>query len=439
MYKELGIILLLAIIILAYIRNNKSNDNVFTDKIYFDNNGTTIMCKDAVNFYVQSLGLGNASSSYATGAKDIMHKNDELIKKWIQSNNKIIYTSGATESNVTILKSLASNYNVPHFILSSYEHVSSLDCAKLLEKNDQITLSLVEPNMFGYIDPAAVLKLIRPNTVLVSIMHINNELGNINDIENICKMVKSVNPNIYFHTDAVQSFGKYSIPMQKYAIDAISASYHKFNGPQGIGLLIINNSLLGKIKNYPLICGSQNYGIRGGTTNISGISAGHAALINTIRNREQKNAKLYNIKKYIVDKLSSMYRVQNYSLFYAKPDSFTVNSGDKNEIIFLGGDPYSINMSPNTILLSIIKIGPIQNHFCNIKFKKDLYDNGIIVSIGSACHTESKEPSHVLHAIKAPYIIRCGVVRISLGDFNTVKEAQKFCEIFRRCINLQNI
>jgi|ERR1700678_5700 len=446
MYTELGIVLLLIlIIVLIYIYYLKSSSNIFFNNIYLDNNGTTQMCDKALSYYKTGSGYGNASSTYATDAQELMNMNELLIKSWIQSDYRIIYTSGATESNNTIIKSLSKQLskqlsNLPHVILSSYEHKSNIECAKILEKEGQITLSLVDPSIYGFINPQDVANIVNANTILVSIMHINNEMGTINNIKNICNACKNINPNLYFHTDAVQSFGKYSIPMHDWNIDSMSISYHKIYGPQGVGLLIVNQRTFNKIKLHPLINGSQNNGTRGGTINISGISASYAALTHTIHNRVSKNIHLYNMKQFIVDHLSNKYNIGDYINYVGKSDNYTVtkyNQSD-NEIIFLGDDPRLTDMSPNTLLISIIKYGIIQHHFCNVQLRSDLQDHNIIISIGSTCNSQSFEPSHVLHVIRAPYIIRCGVIRISLGDNNTMREIKKFCQILSNCIELQN-
>lgn len=438
MNSVLGILLLLLIIIIAYVINwrfyqNQICDdyNVFRKKIYLDNNGTTEICDTALESYKNCSKLGNDSSDYAVGANNLINDNNLLINNWLQNNYKVIYTSGASESNATIIRSISEKFNVPHVVISSYEHKSLLDCAKNLEKNNKISLTLVYPDMYGFINTSDVIKCLRSDTKLVSIMHANNEIGCINDIESIANIVKHIDPNIIFHTDMVQTFGKFMIDTIN--VDAISVSYHKFYGPQGLGLLLLKN--FDKLRDYPLIFGSQNFGYRGGTMNISAIGSGYSALTNALTNRDEKNNKLFGLKKYIVDYLVNNYNIGDYKNYVNKPDSYVVNN---NEIVFIGNDnPLTGNMNPNTLLFSVVNGGPMSNHFCNIKLKRDLFDNDIIVSIGSACNSKNIEASHVLHAIKAPYIIRCGVIRISLGDNNTLNDVKIFCDKLSYCINKQ--
>lgn len=458
--EELGIILLLALIILAiciyFIKDKNINwssaTDIFKQNIYLDNNGTTKICPEALETYNESIGYGNASSSYATQAKEIIKKSDDLIKFWVQSPNyNVIYTGGASESNDTIVKSIAENRRGAHVVMSSYEHSSILDCAKKLSSDGSIRLTLIDPSIYGFINPQDVFNAVGMDTVLVSIMHVNNELGNVNDIQKICQAAKSKNPNVYFHTDLVQSFGKYSIPLQNWGIDAASVSCHKFYGPQGVGYLIVNPNLFKEIQQHPLIYGSQNQGARGGTTNISGINSAYTALSKVIQNRSEKNNKLLTMKKYLINCLTQ-YPIGDYQKYANQPDSFVVLRGStmdvsrgsttnnpKNEIIFLGEpDPQLSDMTPNTLLFSIVKYGPMEKHFCNVQLKKDLLDRGVIISIGSACHSESPEPSHVLYSIKAPYCIRCGVIRVSFGDYNNMCDVKKFCKKLSECIELQN-
>lgn len=455
--EELGIIVILAVIILAlciyFIKfsgiNLGSAIDIFKSNIYLDNNGTTKICPEALNAYENSIGYGNASSSYASAARELINESDRQIKNWVQSPNyNVIYTSGGSESNDTIVKSLVDyacftdKKLLPHVISSSYEHSSLLDCLKTLEKENRIRLTLINPSIYGFINPQDVFNAVSPETILVSIMHANNEIGTLNDIQKICQFVKIKNPDTCFHSDIVQSFGKYSIPLEDWKIDAASVSCHKFYGPQGVGYLIVNNPVFSKIQKYPLVHGSQNHGSRGGTTNITGINSARAALFKTINNRQEKNDKLLEMKKYIVDYLISNFPIGNYQSYAGRPDNFVkfspLDGVSKNEIIFLGDSPLLNDMTPNTLLFSIVKYGPIEKHFCNVKLKKDLQDRGVIISIGSACHSEAPSPSHVLHSIRAPYSIRCGVIRVSLGDYNTQHDVRKFCKILSDCIELQN-
>jgi cysteine desulfurase len=435
MYRNVAVLLILLIIFLAiYVYMNKhGNTNIFEKNIYLDNNGTTQMAPEALEAYNKYAYLGNASASYAHEAKNIIDKHDKHVADVLGVQYRVIHTSGASESNNTVLKALAASITRPHFVLSSYEHKTSIDCVKQLVKDNIIELTLVNPNMYGTITIDSIKEAIRPNTVLVSIMHINNETGNVNDISLIAAEVKKINANIIVHSDIVQSYGKYTPNLQN--VDAISASYHKIYGPQGTGILALNSRVLELVKNHPLIHGEQNFGARGGTLNAAGIAASCEALTTICKNREKKNAKLFKMKKYVIDFLKEHYTIDDYINYYNKPDDF-IPAGTGMKCVFMGENPLSKATAPNTLLIAFIKPGT-ENHFCNVKLKKDLMSRNIITSIGSTCHSASKEPSHVMYSLKAPFVIRCGVLRISLGDYNKLSDVKKMCNILKECVNQQ--
>lgn len=418
-------ILLLLIILILSIYSLKPRNNVFKDNIYLDNNSTTPMSNEALRAYKYGAGLGNASSSYAHEAKLIIEKNEKFVKSYLNTADLIIYTSGASESNNTILKAVAQYYPQKHFILSSYEHKTSLECAHQLEKDGLITLTLVKPDMYGFIHAEDVVNAIQEDTVLVSIMHVNNEIGSINDIEHISRAIKQRNPNIIFHSDIVQSFGKLHIPP---VLDAFSVSYHKVYGPIGLGLLGIKNALFPILRAHPLIAGSQNHELRGGTLNVPAINAAYTALSNTLVNREYKNRQLLQKKLYIVDFLRKHFAIANYSDYYQKPEEYTKNNMNQQfEIVFLGDAPNSPKMAPGTLLFNVVKFGP--KKFCNIQLKKYLERHNVVISIGSACNSDYSKASHVLFSIDCPNICRCGIIRVSIGDENTMSEIHSFCNI----------
>lgn len=460
---QLYVCLFIIIVIIAVYYFFRTGDSVFQQYIYLDNNGTTELCREALSALTQATGFGNASAVYATQARSVINECDALIKSWLHAPDaRVIHTSGGSESNCTILRSFASETpasnasgsiaeallagGIPHFVISSYEHSSLLDCANKLEASGVISLTKVPPDMFGIIRPELVMQSIRPETVLVSVMHINNETGNMNDIAMIARLVKANNPAIFVHSDIVQSFGKFSIPMQEWRLDAVSISFHKFNGPIGTGALVVSPAMFEKIKDSPLINGAQNSGTRGGTYNTPGIAGSLAALQVAIRDRDYKNEKLAGLRQYVIDQLR-VYNTGDFRRYAGRPDSFFVSGpGDgtilseypsKAEIIIFGaGD--SIPGSPATLLISVVKYcQDMRSHFCNVKLQSELLKRGVIVSIGSTCHSGNGKPGHVLLELKAPYIVRCGVIRISFSDTNTLSEIRRFCKILINCINLQ--
>ena len=301
-YILIGACILLLLIILI-----KSDNSVFSHG-YFDANGTTWIHPKALEAYNKAALLGNASAGYAETAREIVHNAQRIVmeRTWTRPNtHQIVFNSGASEGNNLIIRSIAlsqiGSHEKPHIILSSIEHKTSLDCAQKLSKLGLIELSLVIPDIDSRIDPLNIAKEIKPNTRLISIMHINNETGAINDIEAIGEICRKENTNrdnpIYFHSDIVQSFGKMEIPMTKYNIDAVTISFHKLYGPQGVGCMVIGNQLASTIYNSGMgISGSQWNGLRGGTVNTPGIAAALVAMKETFKKRTLKNKRLQNLK-----------------------------------------------------------------------------------------------------------------------------------------------
>jgi cysteine desulfurase len=451
MYIQAVITVLLIIIIWELVKNvvhtfKMRYTNPFQDYIYMDANATTPMLPAALELYNKTAYLGNASSQYAKNIGDIpkiFNNAKYLISKWldIDDSYKLIWNSGASEGNNFIIRACAdSNYGVvPHIITSSIEHKTSLECLEQLRSAGRIQYSMVSPNYQGIIDPVEIANHIKPNTRLITIMHVNNELGTINPISQIGAIAK--HNNILFHVDAVQSFGKDRIHVQAWNIDALTASMHKVYGPQGVGLMILSS----RFDKSAQICGSQFDGIRGGTENIPGIAAATLSLQNTWQDRSDKNDRLHKYKLAIVSALDHEFGLLPYSEFCGKPDSFRYGETYSIKAIVLGEtDPVynypSLNTSPSTLLISFIKTGNYSDEYkiCNINLKQALFDRKIIISIGSACNTTSTSPSHVLKAIKAPYIVRSGTVRISMSDLTTENDVKILIKNLIECIKLQN-
>lgn len=440
-----------------------------SDKIiYLDNNATTIICPPAAEEFKKWLPCFNPASDSHTvqPIKNLIEKSKDYIEKHCFLDPKkytIVFTSGATESNCFVLRSTAEAYSrlrntTPHFIISNTEHSSILDCCISMQECGQIELSLVQPNIYGCILPAQIEKNIQDNTALVSIMYAQNEIGSIN---NVCEIAKIAHKyKIPFHSDAVQIFGKCQLNIPELGIDALSASFHKFYGPKGVGLLILNNDFISGYQLHAQIAGHQQSGLRGGTENPAAIAAAIAAMKWNFIQRKQKNKFLLRLRNYIIEELGNHFKLGDY-LDYCMPSKsklllnknlLTKDKKDKNlqkkdkkdkkdkkinitdksdsiELILLG-PPISEKRFylPNTILLSIAK--EKGKEFCNVKFKHALDKQNVIISIGSACLTNSDKASHVLDAIGAPPIIKRGTLRISLGDYNTFDEIKRFCKIF---------
>jgi cysteine desulfurase len=202
------------------------------------------------------------------------------------------------------------------------------------------------------------------------------------------------------------------------------------HGPPGVGVLIIKQQLITGYRISPMIFGSQNEGLRGGTENLPGIGAAYAAIKYTMNNRVKKNEHTQKIKKYIMDELAARVPTRQYTA-YTKD----AHGGKKPEIeiIFLSGKgEYYL---PNTLLLSVVK--RTKPHICNSKMKQSLESRGIVISVGSACNTAAAKASHVLYAMDADELIRKGALRISLGDDTTLADVKKFVQEFLQIIKAQ--
>jgi len=462
----IAILIVFILVILAYLLFRPSSESIY-DKIYFDNNSTTQPHKDVVKAVANAAYLGNPSASYSFGARIEQDKLRSKVLKWCgvtDDTHLCIVTSSASESNNLIIKSivdaagfsstmsvfarekLQTPNNKPHVIMSSIEHKTSIDCINKLVDEGRATVTFIAPNIYGQVNPADVAAAIQPSTVLITIMHANNELGTINDIQSIGAIAN--NNKIPFHTDVVQTFGKVPPEMPKMGINALSMSFHKMNGPMGIGCLVLDKTLASNIDAQ--IAGSQNEHLRGGTENIPAIAGAAVAMDITHKNRLEKNLHLEEMKDMIMSELSDYFIFDKYSDYANKSDDDALNmvkskvSNDKAKaIVVLGptddmGRPDGNLTLPNTILLSVVNMsGDKYQRFCNIKLKSDLAAMGVMISIGSACLTSAKGPSHVLKAINAPFIIRCGVVRISLGDYNTKAQVKEFCKKFKAAAWMQ--
>lgn len=413
--------------------------------VYFDNNATTLICQPAKKVHTEWLSCYNASSDskIAKPAKALLEKAQDVILAHCgvsSATHTALFTSGATESNCLIIKSCVKAYKKkliekgselkPHVIASELEHHSIRECLADLEESGDIEVTLVEPTIYGNVLADDVEKSIRPNTCLITVMFANNEVPVINNIEDIGAIAHK--HRIPLHSDCVQIFGKYKIDVKKNNIDALSASAHKFYGPKGVGVLIIDNNL---IEGYGLtaeIHGSQQHGLRGGTENIAGIASMMVALKTAFQNRKSKNQKLFKLRDTLLSKLAKVYKIANYS------DYLDDSKTDKEDIELISLGPPEDKKGfilPNTALLSIAKNRG--KPFCNVELKKFLDSKNFVVSIGSACLTKSDKASHVLTAIGAPPVIKRGVIRISFGDNNTIEEINKFVKALQQAIDKQ--
>jgi len=421
--------------------------NFFFDKyitmIYLDNNANTVVPEAVCVEMVKWLNKGNPSASYASAraTRAMMTEFKTQIGRICGINPccgeerdgedpkaaarpdkwRVIFTSGASESNATIINSAVAAWRekirrIPHVVASAVEHKSILEMLQDYTERGIITMSLVPVDSKGRVQPAEVAKLLRSDTALVCIMHANNETGTINDMA----AIRTVCKNIPIHCDTVQTFGRFTLRPIDMGINSFSVSCHKFNGPPGCGLLVVQQAFLNGYNLKPLIYGSQNNHLRGGTENVPGIGASKLAMALCHQNRAKKNKRVEALKKRILEKLPDSIPTIPYTEYISPRKRI-----DVVEIVILTPPEGAL---PNTILLSVVKHTPPM--VCNGELKKALEERGVIVSVGSACNTASPYASHVLDAMNADMFIRKGALRISLGDDTTESDVNGFLSIF---------
>lgn len=407
--------------------------------IYLDNNATTCIPNEVVNEMVKWVNTGNPSASYAENScrKLLLALRSMIATKLRFKMNDmdgytILYTSGASESNSHILQSCArafakKNGLMPHIIVSEVEHKSIIECCKQMVEEKMCQVSYVpikkSGEQFGCVDVEQIRQLIRPTTCLVSIMAVNNESGVMNDITSIGKLCKQ--NNIPFHSDIVQLFGKSEFYPIEHNVDAMSLSFHKIHGPSGVGALIIRNSLIMGYDLKPIIYGTQNYGLRGGTENIIGIAGAYRALDIVQQIYPKANDRIAKKRNYIKETLTKYYPTCYIS-------DYNPNHRYKTAIVWLS--PKFTKLVVGWTLFMAVD----QADFCNVKMKKKLEKNNIIVSVGSACNTSSKSASHVVYAMNLPDRLKPGVMRISLSHETTDSDVQQFCKVFIHYLNRGN-
>jgi len=353
--------------------------------VYMDNSATTKVDESVVFRITEFISkFGNASSQHTLGreVREEVEASRKKLADFIGADpEEIIFTSGGTESDNFALKGLAkANPEKKHIITSIIEHPAIGETCEAL-KREGYKIDIVGVDKEGIVDVAEIEKKITKDTLVVSIMHVNNEIGTIQPIAEIGALCKK--KNVYFHTDAVQSFKKIKINVKEMNIDLLSVSGHKINAPKGIGFIYIK--LGTRIK--PLIDGGgQEFRLRGGTENSLGIIALAAAL--DVDNAEER---VKGIRDYMMNELEKV--------------EGTLINGSKKDRIY------------NNLSVSFFGI---EGEGLMLLLEGD----EIYVSTGSACASHKLEESYVLNAIGVPDLYVHGSIRISLGQENTMDEAK---------------
>lgn len=359
--------------------------------IYLDNAATTKVADSVVDAMLPYFKeyYGNASSIYQLGAKskEALDESREYIAGTLGAKtNEIYFTAGGSESDNWAIKATADDYarKGKHIITSAIEHHAVLHTCEYLEKHGyEVTYVGVDEN--GVIKLDELKAAIRPDTILISVMFANNEIGTIQPIKEIGEIAKE--HDILFHTDAVQAYAQVPINVDEMHIDMLSASGHKLNGPKGIGFLYIRKGI--KIRSF-VHGGQQERGRRAGTENIPGIVGLAAAAKRSFSMLEEKMQKEIELRDYLISRIEA-------EIPYCRLN------GDRKKRL-----PNNVNFSFQFIEGESMLI---------------LLDSkGIAASSGSACTSGSLDPSHVLLAIGLPHEIAHGSLRLTLSEENTKEE-----------------
>ncbi|NMB41044.1 MAG: cysteine desulfurase [Firmicutes bacterium] len=363
-------------------------------EVYLDNGATTRPYPEVIKEMqrIMEEKYGNASSLHRFGSKAeriISSSRRTLAELFGSKDSEIIFTSGGTESNNLAIQGIARRYRRRgnHLITTALEHPSVLQSFQQLEE-EGFEATYLLPDSTGAIDPQKIAEALTPHTVLVSIMHVNNEIGSIQPLARISSIIKKQNPGIFFHVDAVQSFGKFPLHPEELGIDALSISAHKFHGPKGIGALYLKEGVFLK----PLFQGGgQEKGIRPGTENTPAVAGMALAARLCFDRQKDKIKQLRGFKEKLISSITAEHPQANLN-------------GPQGE----EGAPHILNISFPGLKGEVI-LHALEEH-------------SIYVSTGSACHSGSQDPSHVLQAIGISDECLEGAVRISFSFLNTEKE-----------------
>lgn len=372
-------------------------------EVYLDNSATTKVRQEVMDEVtdVNMNCYGNPSSIHRMGLKTekrIQEARNYAAKIINAKTDEMFFTGGGTESNnialIGHLDGVEGNKNV---ITTSIEHPSVYNVLKHFK--DKVEIRYLDMDSFGRVDLQQLEGLIDENTVLISIMHVNNELGIVQNLNDICKIAKNKNKNTKIHVDAVQSYGKIKIDVKKIPVDTISFSSHKIHGPKGVGGLFIRSG----VKINPIVFGGgQEKNIRPGTENTPGIAGFGKACQLVLDDFEEEAAKLRNLKN-----------------LYAKRLTEEIEDIKINSSLSEDGAPHILSVSFKNVR------GEVLVHFLEMK--------GVYVSTGSACSSRSKT-NRILEAIKLDPEYVDGTIRISLGHFNSTEEVEYVVENIKKSV-----
>lgn len=369
---------------------------------YLDNSATTVVSQGVKEIVIKTMteDYGNPSSMHMKGveAERYLRTAGETVAKILKVNEKeIIFTSGGTESNNLALMGIAeANKRAGrHIITSSVEHASVLNTMKYLEEQGY-EVTYLPVNERGQVKLDVLQDAVREDTILVSVMYVNNEVGALEPVEEISKIVKTKNPKTVFHVDAIQAFGKYRIYPKRLGIDALSVSGHKIHGPKGSGFLYVSE----KVKIKPILFGGgQQKGMRSGTDNVPGVAGIAEAAREAYEDFEEKTERMYDLKDYFIDRISEIENVK-------------VNSGRGRE------------SAPHIVSVSFVGVrSEVMLH--------ELESKHIYVSAGSACSSNHPHISETLAGMKLTPEEIDATIRFSFSDLTTKEELDYAVDVIK--------
>ncbi len=375
-------------------------------EVYLDNSATT-RCYPEVGelvYKVMCRDYGNPSSMHRKGveAEHYVKESKEILARLLKVNAKeIFFTSGGTESdNLALIGTArAARRSGNHLITSAIEHPAILNTMRHLEEEEGFRVTYLPVDANGQIKLEALRDALCKDTVLVSVMYVNNEVGAVQPVEQAARIVKSYNPSILFHTDAVQGFGKYRIYPKRLGVDLLSASGHKIHGPKGIGFLYINE----RVKITPIVYGGeQQKNVRSGTENVPGIAGIGLASKMIYQDLDMKVALMRELKEHFLEGVTKI------------PNTTIHGLTDENS-------------APH-----IISVG-----FAGVRSEVLLHaleEKGIYVSSGSACASNHPAVSGVLKGIGAAREYLDATLRFSMSEFTTKEEIDYTLETLYNCV-----
>lgn len=372
---------------------------------YFDNSATTKVLDSVRDIVVKTMteAYGNPAAKHRKGMEAEQYIRDarKIIADTMKVQEKeILFTSGGSESNnMALIGTAWANQRAgKHIISTSIEHPSVYNPLGVLEElGFEVTILPVDHD--GHISLKELEEAIRPDTILVSTMYVNNEVGAVEPVEEISKIIKAKNPSTLYHVDAIQAYGKYVIRPKKQGIDLLSVSSHKIHGPKGVGFLYIRNGV--KIK--PLIYGGgQQAGLRSGTENVPGVAGFGAAAKEMYTNHAEKIQKLIELKDYMTDRLGEI--------------EGTVINSKKGE----ASAPQIVSVSFEGVRSEVLLHA--------------LEDKGVYVSSGSACSSNHPGISGTLKGIGVAQKLLDSTIRMSFGMFNTKEEVDYTIDVLKELV-----